>query len=271
MGVANGKILTSSPALGARLARDTGRSMDSFLVHCLALLPLSRKTPKAPATAASLVPFQLERSITLVFGMTGMGKTRWSKAYLRDHPRQIIMDMKAEHDGILFDDLGKMIDHIQAYDTFKVRTFNPDDFDDLCKIAYAAGRCTLVIEEAEGVMPASSQRPPNSFRDIVYRGRHERVSVVLIAQRPSSVHISARSQWNRIVTFRQTEPADVQWLESVCGYDIDPLGLRQSEYYDIGPEGFQKKTLDISGNYVVKELPDDAANVPNTEEEVDNA
>jgi hypothetical protein len=217
--------------------------------------------------------FRLERSIVEVFGMTGMGKTRWTKQYLAPEQRLIILDIKAEHDGILFDDLGTMIDHIQAYKTFKVRTYNPDDFEDLCKIAYAAGNCTLVIEEAEGVMPQSQQRPPNAFRDIVYRGRHERVSVVLIAQRPSSVHISARSQWNRIISFRQTEPADVNWLESVCGHPIDPLALGQGEYYDITAWGFRKKSLDISGNSVIIE-PDEAQTVPsevNPETEVDNA
>ena len=209
--------------------------------------------------------FRLERSITEVFGMTGMGKTRWSKAYLAPIQRQIIMDIKAEHDGILFDDLGKMIDHIEHYPTFKVRTYNPDDFDDLCKIAYAAGNCTLVIEEAEGIMPASQQKPPASFRDIVYRGRHERVSVLLIAQRPSSVHISARSQWNRIVTFRQTEPADVAWIESVCGYDVDPLNLKQGEYYDITANGFRKKMLDSGPRPVIIEEESEAQTVPSSE------
>lgn len=194
--------------------------------------------------------------------MTGMGKTRWTKAYLRDCRRQITMDIKAEHDGILYDDLVAMIDHIQNYKTFKVRTQDPDNFDDLCKIAYAAGDCTLVIEEAEGVMPNSSQRPPNSFRDIVYRGRHERVSIVLIAQRPSSVHIAARSQWNRIITFRQTEPSDVQWIESVCGYQVDPLSLSQGEYYDIGPLGFRKLALDSGKPPMVNSLPDDTEPVP---------
>lgn len=217
--------------------------------------------------------FNLERAITEVFGMTGMGKTRWSKRYLAPIQRQIILDIKAEHDGILFDDLGAMIDHIQNYATFKVRTYNPDDFEDLCKIAYAAGNCTLVIEEAEGVMPNSSQRPPNSFRDIIYRGRHERVSVLLISQRPSSVHISARSQWNRIITFRQTEPADVTWIESVCGFEVDIRNLTQGEYLDITPWGYRKKSLDISGNSVIME-PEEAQIVPsevNPETEVDNA
>lgn len=204
--------------------------------------------------------------------MTGMGKTRWTKAYLRNEKRLIIMDIKAEHDGILFDDLADMIDHIQQYPTFKVRTYDPDNFDDLCKIAYAAGNCTLVIEEAEGVMPASQQKPPASFRDIIYRGRHEGVSVVLIAQRPSSVHISGRSQWNRIVTFRQTEPADVAWIESVCGHEIDPLGLTQGEYYDITPWGFRKKMLDSGPHPVVKEESEEeeAQNVPSPEEEIDD-
>jgi hypothetical protein len=197
--------------------------------------------------------FLLERSIIEVFGMTGMGKSRWTRDYLKSCERVIIMDTQNEHDGILFDELGPMIDHIRNYRTFRVRTEFPDDFEMLCAIAFAAGHCTLVIEEAQRVLPPSRSSPPDSFLNVVYRGRHPRVSLLLISQRPTTVHIAARSQWNRIICFRQTEPADVDWIESVCGHaGLDPLHLPQSRYYDITPmgvttgtaPGWDKKKLD---------------------------
>jgi DNA helicase HerA-like ATPase len=214
--------------------------------------------------------FLLERSIIEVFGMTGMGKSRWTREYLKPKERVIIMDTQNEHDGILFDDLGAMIDHIRAYRTFRVRTEYPDDFEMLCAIAFAAGNCTLVIEEAQRVLPPSRTSPPDSFLNVVYRGRHPRVSLLLVSQRPTTVHIAARSQWNRIICFRQTEPADVDWITNVSGYgDIDPLHLPQSRYYDISPmgcamgtaPGWDKKKLDrVYQDDILP--PESAENVP---------
>lgn len=186
----------------------------------------------------------LERDIVSVFGMTGMGKTRWTRAFLRDKPRVIIMDPMVEHDGLLFDDLGALIDHVMHYRTFRVRVEFPDDFAMLCAIAYAARDCWLVIEETQRVLPQSRIEPPASFLDIVYRGRHRRVNLLMVSQRPSTVNIAARSQWSRLITFRQSEPADVAWFTNVTGFDLDPQSLPQSWYYDVTPGGYEKKILD---------------------------
>lgn len=227
----------------------------------MAVLAATGATTKAAGTAMIL-----ERDITLVYGMTGMGKTRWTRAYLDaiKRPRIFVMDTQVEHSGILFDGLGGMIDHVLHYPTFKVRTEYVDDFPMLCSIAYAAGHCCLVVEETQRVLPASYREPPSSFLDIVYRGRHRGVSLVMVSQRPSTVHIAARSQWNRIVCFRQTEPADVDWIESVAGVSIDPLSLPQSHYYEITPSGSQKKALDTGTKraYTQREPATSAESVP---------
>jgi len=187
----------------------------------------------------------LERDIILVYGMTGMGKSRWTRAFLRSQSRVFIMDTQVEHEGLLFDDLGDMIDHVMRYKAFRCRTEYVPDFPLLCSVAFAAGRCWLVVEEAQRVLPASRKELPASFEDLVYRGRHKQVNLILVSQRPSTVHIAARSQWSRIITFKQTEPADVAWITSVSGVrDINPLTLPQSVYYDIRPDHCEKKVLD---------------------------
>lgn len=187
----------------------------------------------------------LEREIILVYGMTGMGKTRWTRAFLKQQSRVLVMDTQVEHDGILFGDMGDMIEHVMRYRTFRARTEFVDDFSLLCSVAYAAGRCWLVIEETQRILPSSRMEPPASFLDVIYRGRHKQVNVLMVSQRPSTVHIAARSQWSRIITFRQTEPADVDWITNVSGFQtINPLTLPQSHYYDITPNGWHKKCLD---------------------------
>ena len=186
-----------------------------------------------------------DRDIILVYGKTGMGKTCWTRTFLRSLPRVFVMDPIVEYEGLLFGDLGDMIEHVIRYPTFRARTEFVDDFPMLCSVALAAGRCWLVVEEAQRVLPASRRELPASFQDIVYRGRHKQISLLMVSQRPSTVHIAARSQWTRIITFNQTETADLAWLESVSGFELDPQGLRPFEYYDIAPSGCQKKLLDM--------------------------
>jgi hypothetical protein len=52
---------------------------------------------------------------------------------------------------------------------------------------------------------------------MVFMGREPRLNLVLVAQRANAVPISVRSQASRIVTFLQTEPADVRALAERIG------------------------------------------------------
>ncbi len=187
-----------------------------------------------------------ERDIIVVVGKTGMGKTRWTRAYLRTLHRIILVDPMAEHEGLEFQDTDAMIDHIMENRVFRVRTEAIDDFPMVCSIAYAATRCVLVVEESQRVLPSGNKELPPSFTDIIYRGRHKRTSLILISQRASTIHIAGRSQWTRLIIFNQTEPNDVAWLLNTTGFDLDPANLPQSHYYDVTPGSFQVKQLSDS-------------------------
>ena len=184
-----------------------------------------------------------ERDIIVVVGKTGMGKTRWTRAYLRTLHRIILVDPMAEHEGQEFENTDAMIDHIMENRVFRVRTEAIDDFPMVCSIAYAARRCCLVVEESQRVLPSGNKELPPSFTDIIYRGRHRRASLILISQRASTIHIAGRSQWTRLIIFNQTEPNDVAWLLNTTGFDLDPTTLPQGHYYDVNPGNFQLKQL----------------------------
>jgi DNA helicase HerA-like ATPase len=104
---------------------------------------------------------------------------------------------------------------------------------------------TFIIEEAQRCLPASRQDLPDSLQRIIFLGRHFGRSLVVAAQRPSIVHIAARSQWTRIVTFNLTEVGDVRWLEGTSGYDVqtehDIRKLPVGDYFEITPGGFERK------------------------------
>ena len=187
--------------------------------------------------------FTGSRDIILVYGTTGAGKTRWTRAYLKTLSRVIILDPMREHRGELFDNPVDMARHIERHGLFKVRSEFVDDFPVLCYVALAATRCALVVEEAQRAIPSGAGELSPWFEDIVYRGRHRDVSLICVSQRPSTVHIVARSQWTRIICFHQTEGQDVKWLENVSGFDVPAHELQPGEYFDITPRGMVERIL----------------------------
>ncbi len=192
-----------------------------------------------------------EREIILVLGKTGMGKTRWTKRYLTGAHRLLILDPQLEYDGPLFESVDGGADHEQLLDylanhrAFRARVpyTTIQEFAFLCRIVYHVKRCTFVVDEAQRVLPESRSRLPRDFEHVLYRGRHARVTLVLIAQRASTVNIAPRSQWTRIISFRQTEPPDIKWIESQAGEALPLDTLNAGEYIEIRPSGSERRIL----------------------------
>jgi len=200
-----------------------------------------------------------EREIILVIGKTGHGKTLWTRRYVFSRRRVIILDPMLEYEGELFDDTGKMLDHVEKERYYQVRTEWAEDAPDLAKIAMAAGLCVkqskpmphpkcrdvcLVIDEAGRAIPSRTTLDP-AIEDVIYRGRHKHVSLVNVVQRASTLSIAARSQWTRLISFWQTEDADVKWVQNQAGAKIDVEHLRPLEYFDITPLGIKKKRIHV--------------------------
>lgn len=190
-----------------------------------------------------------EREITLIYGKTGMGKSRWTKRYLRKKKRVMVLDPMLEHDGEAFDDMEAMLDRIQEYPTFRVKSEFVQDVPMMARMAMVVNdkrrfqdkkhpELVLAIEESQRSLPSGNRPLPASIEDVIYRGRHARVTLVLISQRPSTVHIAARSQWTRLVVFKQTETADIDWLSEQTGHDPDDFfNLRPGEFWEFTPVG----------------------------------
>lgn len=184
-----------------------------------------------------------DREIIVLVGKTGMGKTTWTKDYLARQRRVLVLDPQREYaDALHFDDLADLVDHVGEYRTFRCATEWPDDLDFLCQLALSVGNVYLVVDEAQRVIPPRGELSP-WLAHVIYRGRHRGVSLVVIAQRPTTVHIAARSQWTRLVSFRQTEGADCRWTEDQIGETADLADLDVLEYVEATPAGATRKRL----------------------------
>jgi len=91
-----------------------------------------------------------------------------------------------------------------------------DDFEgygdtlDLCR---EVGDLVVVIEELNLFIDCWTREEP--FLNLVRVGRHHGVSIVLVAQRAAEIPKLFTSQSDAIVTFRQTEPRDLDYLSKI--------------------------------------------------------
>jgi len=188
------------------------------------------------------------REITLVVGQTGQGKTQYAKRYIREHKRVIISDPMAEYEGasgvILFDDLTELIEYVEKHNVFRVAYSDLRDFDTLALLAKSIPQSLFVVEESQRIIPPLAKIPIN-FEDLIYRGRHTGTSILLVAQRPSTVNIAVRSQYHRLITFRQSESRDLNWISEMSGENLaDQIrALDVLNYYEINQHGNEKKCL----------------------------
>jgi hypothetical protein len=180
-----------------------------------------------------MAPVEKKRDVILLGGVTGSGKTFFGNALLYHYPRVIIAspieEDEQEYDGIQtesFDDLVEKIDEVikNKKKTWRFKISDLSEIDSLYSFAYSlgydVGGFMLAIEEAETTIPGSGANLSQEFRNLLLKGRHPQVSMMFIIQRFSLLNINVRSQWRRIISFAQTEPADIAWLETASGNPI---------------------------------------------------
>lgn len=176
------------------------------------------------------------REVTLVMGLTGWGKSWWTKLYKRSFSRSLTYDPSASFpcgkDGKDYDTIDNIVADLM--DEPEKTVFNPEkpkktlldfdkgfmDGDELQAaggLSFALGKNVLIVEECATVFEKGLARIPEWCKRVVFYGRHRECSIVLIAQRPTYIPIDFRSQANRVITFCQHEGADMNWLLDFFG------------------------------------------------------
>lgn len=162
-----------------------------------------------------------EREIVLVMGMTGWGKSWWSKLYHQKWPRSLVYDPAMSFPGVTW---GTMDDHVNAlFDTedlpsrFKLGFVDDSEVEQGGSTTFAIGNMIFFVEECASVFEKGLARLPEWAKRLCFFGRHRSCSLVLIAQRPTYIPIDFRSQANRVISFCQHEDADMKWLGDFYG------------------------------------------------------
>lgn len=164
----------------------------------------------------------MKRDFVVIVGLQGYGKSLWSKIFVNDAERLFVFDPMASYANVDFST--PLLEQYQEIDlhnkkNFRSGSYDPDDIELMGHGTFLFGDCIFVCEEAHLVF--NRHVPLGTWaKRIVFMGRHRRASIVLIAQRASSIPIDMRSQANRVICFAQHEEDDVKAMTSLFGkYD----------------------------------------------------
>ena len=171
-------------------------------------------------------------------GRTGSGKSYLIKKIIVKFSKVVFYDYKHEHNDIakkyeVTEDLSEVANFLR--DESKKRKlimYRPIDatnnqFNNLCKICYMAGNCTLVIDE---VARHSTSYEVLEYHDLIMRlGRTRNVGIWNITQRPNVIHNTLISEAEHMIFFQLQLKSDRKKIEGVIG-DVAE-GLRDLEQY----------------------------------------
>lgn len=204
---------------------------------------------------------QKKRDIILVLGRTGQGKSVWTRTFLKPQRRLFAYDPLMET-NVSYYDTQKLLSYYDKIEKrrelngrLRIGARHFDDVPLLNSSAYLSQNCWLSLEEASVVFEGN-HRCPDWIRDSIFIGRHVNLSILVTAQRPTSIPVDLRSQASRVVCFNQHEKKDVSWLENFFGERIDEIPtLKPLECLDgTNCEDVKKYFIDVKNDdkYVEK-------------------
>jgi len=177
-----------------------------------------------------------EKIILIIFGKRGSGKTILAKNKVRDRWRLLIYDTLGEYStGVIVTDLNELKEIWgKIYrGNFRI-TYQPvdpeGDFDAVCREVALCGDLTFLVEELDRfARPLAMSR---QFKEIVQRGRHHRVELIGVTQRPHGIDKLLTSQAKQMCIFNTTEPRDIDYFKDVVGYKVvmKIADLKEFEY-----------------------------------------
>lgn len=166
---------------------------------------------------------------TLVLGDTRQGKSYWTKRQLDALPPTkplIVWDPNAEYAGPRQRDGLKGCSAFQGFEAARAALAKAvlpriavqcgldadDEFRALCKLVFAAGHCTFVVDEAHDV--CAQGRIPREFLHIVRKTTHRQIDLWVIAHRPYVVSPDCRNQMTqRTVLFHLADADSWRWAD----------------------------------------------------------
>jgi len=163
----------------------------------------------------------MKNEVILITGQRGQGKTTYIKDQISLFDRVIIFDLLGEF--TYFDtaynlrEFFEILSRIKDENFFVLNFYNPknseEDFHVVCEAVNRLKDVTLVVDEIDYF--CSTHSIPKQFDEIVKRGRHQALQLIVATRRPHEIPPIIRSQVSQLITFRHIEPRDLEYLRSI--------------------------------------------------------
>lgn len=169
-----------------------------------------------------------------VMGKKGSGKSFLVKQCIDRLPRVIIVDPMYEYTGTICNDWNEVVDLIDAFrdDNFTCvyRPQNDDDLEKFMPLINAVNEYTLVFEEVDKMCDPRQIHP--ELLHLTKYGRHSRRNLLWISRNPFEISRFLTRNSDFLITFRQTEPRDLDYLyEYTFKKDIKALDRYEWTYH----------------------------------------
>lgn len=169
----------------------------------------------------------MQNTVISFFGGKGSGKSTLVKEVVDESPRVIVFDTVGEYNSrrdkpiesyeAALSELGR----VQHESRFRVviRLVDNDEALSAMRVAYDVGKPgkpTLFVLEETSFYCSPSYLPAELARFVRY-GRHQSLDQIYVSRRPAEIHRDLTAQSDLIVSFRQHEPKDIDYLVRAMG------------------------------------------------------
>ena len=167
--------------------------------------------------------------VIVITGQRGKGKSTYIKNHIEDYDRVVIFDLLGEftyyHTSHTLEEFFKELSKNKKEDFFILNYYNPKnserDFEIICKAINRNENLMFVIDELDYF--CSANYIPHSFAEIIKRGRHQNLNVMIATRRPHEIPRLVTSQVSQFITFRHLEIRDLEYMKDVCGFDKEEI------------------------------------------------
>jgi hypothetical protein len=188
-----------------------------------------------------------KQGVLVVLGHKGSGKTQLTRKFLDAVPRSVCIDTIGEYGGVVIEDPYSLSDYLEtakhlerfrvSYRDLGMSGVQPERIFEMLK---GLRDCWLCLEEASK-WTGPSNTTLDEVKWFLQYGRHNRISVVLVARRPAELDRMGTAQADTIVSFSQHEPRDREYIAKLggteCADRIAGLGQYEWDYVmDTHPE-----------------------------------
>lgn len=179
----------------------------------------------------------MKNEVILITGQRGQGKTTYLRSQIALYDRVIIFDL-----------LGEFTDYDTAYNLrefferlsegktenfFVLNLYDPktseENFHVVCEAINRLEDIMFVVDEIDYFCSAHSI--PKQFDEIVKRGRHQALELMVATRRPHEIPPIIRSQVSQLVTFRHIEPRDLEYLRSIIEIPEEEISKLQEFHF----------------------------------------